>query len=188
MLALKTAWVVCLCLACLSACRRDSTPGAGQVPSSQPGASPAPALAPSSASAALAPPDKVRSAHDLPDEPAIPARPPSDHAVEIKASHILIAYQGARGAGPGVTRSREEAKGLANHVDIQARAGADFEQLVLKYSDDPQARSNRGNLGKFGRAQFDKAFSDAAFELMKQEIAIEPVETDSGFHIIKRTE
>ncbi|MET0795201.1 MAG: peptidylprolyl isomerase, partial [Polyangiaceae bacterium] len=116
------------------------------------------------------------------------AHPPSDNATRIKAWHILIAYKGAEGADPKVTRSREEAKALAEHVDIQARAGADFAELVAKYSDDPKAKINKGNLGELTRTSMVKPFTDAAFGLMKQEIGYDPVETAFGFHIIKRTE
>ena len=124
--------------------------------------------------------------HDMPD--GTRPRPPSDNAKQIKAYHILIAYKGALRAGPSVTRSKEEALALANHVDIEARAGADFEALVLKYSDDPDAKTNRGYLGQITRTQMVKPFTDAAFGLMKQEIGVDPVETAFGFHIIKRTE
>ncbi len=116
------------------------------------------------------------------------AHPPSDNAKRIKASHILIAYKGAQDADPKVTRSRDEAKALAEHVGMQARAGADFTELVAKYSDDPKTKTNRGNLGELTRTSMVKPFTDAAFGLLKQEIAYEPVETVFGFHIIKRTE
>lgn len=185
MLAMKTDWGVSLCLWCLAACSRETPPDTATTPIVSAAAL---VSALTVAGSRGERPMPGRGPHDMPDDPPLPPRPVSDGAVQIRAAEILISYKGARDAGSGVTRSREEAKALANHLDIQARAGADFEGLVLKYSDDPRARERRGDLGRFGRAQFDQAFTAAAFELMKQEIGIDPVETDSGFHIIKRTE
>jgi parvulin-like peptidyl-prolyl isomerase len=100
----------------------------------------------------------------------------------------LIAYQGAQDAPPQVTRDKEAARKLANRVGLEARAGAPFTDLVAKYSDDPRAKANDGKLGRISRTQMAKPFTDAAFGLMVKEITMDPVETASGFHIIKRTE
>lgn len=122
----------------------------------------------------------------MPDKP--PPRPPSDQAKVIKASQILIAYKGALDAAPTVTRDKAAALKLAKFVGVEARAGADFESLVAKYSDDPKAKATAGELGTLTRSQMAKPFTDAAFELMVKEITMDPVETAAGFHIIKRTE
>lgn len=122
----------------------------------------------------------------MPEGP--PPRPPSDNAKSIKASQILIAYQGAQDAPASVTRDKEAAKKLAEFVSLEARAGADFGALVAKYSDDPKTRASEGRLGQISRTQMAKPFTDAAFGLMVKEITIDPVETAYGFHIIKRTE
>ena len=170
-----------------SACNRPAEPGPAPVAKEQVTARPEAPKAPAPAADPTGmgtPPSRHES--DLPDVPL--AHPASDNAKQIKASHILIAYKGAQDAGPAVTRSREEAKSLADHVDIQARAGADFSELVAKYSDDPKAKTNHGALGELTRSSMVKPFTDAAFGLMKQEIGYEPVETVFGFHIIKRTE
>jgi peptidyl-prolyl cis-trans isomerase D len=117
-----------------------------------------------------------------------PPHPPPTTAKEITASHILIAYRGALHAPPGVTRTKDQAKVLAEQVAKLATAGADFGDLAVKYSDDPSVKQNFGNLGKFSRGQMEKPFSDAAFALIVMEITLEPVETALGFHIIRRTE
>ncbi|MEI9939970.1 MAG: peptidylprolyl isomerase [Pseudomonadota bacterium] len=122
----------------------------------------------------------------MPDGP--PPHPPSDNAKLIKASHVLIAYQGALDAAPTVTRDKETARKLANFVGIEARAGANFGDLAAKYSDDPKTKANDGRLGQISRTQMAKPFTDAAFGLMVNEVTIDPVETAFGFDIIKRTE
>ena len=171
-----------LWLLALSACRRASEPRPG------PAASATAALASSSARQQSTAAERRSSVHDrdLPDAP--PPRPPSDHAKRIQASHILIAYQGAQDAAPSVLRDRAAAEKLADSVGLEARAGADFAALVVKYSDDPKTKANAGQLGEISRDQMTKSFTDAAFGLMVKEITMNPVETAYGFHIIKRTE
>lgn len=174
------------CALMLPGCNRPSEPPPG------PGAGKASAPASASASepvAAPAPSTQHHSSvhdHDLPDGP--PPRPPSDNAALIRASQILIAYKGALDAPATVTRDKEAAKRLADHVGQEARAGAVFGDLAAKYSDDPKTKADGGQLGQISRTQMAKPFTDAAFNLMVKEITMDPVETAFGFHIIKRTE
>ncbi len=121
-------------------------------------------------------------------ELTVPPRPPSDNAKQITVWHILIAYKGAQNAPPAVTRTKDEAKALADQVDRLCRAGQDFGDLAQKYSDDPAVAQNHGNLGKITRDELDKPFTDAAFALMKMETGMDPVDTAVGFQIIRRTE
>lgn len=103
----------------------------------------------------------------------------------VEASHILISYQGAKNAKPEVTRTKEEAKALAEEVLVEARKeGADFAALARKHSDGPSAE-NGGDLGLFGKGRMVGPFDEAVFALEVGEIA-GPVETDFGYHIILR--
>lgn len=90
-------------------------------------------------------------------------------------------------AAPTVTRSKDEAKKLAAEVMNKAKKGQDFAGLAKQYSDEPGAKDRAGNLGKFGKTQMVKPFSEAAFALKPGQIS-DIVETDFGFHVIKRTE
>lgn len=101
---------------------------------------------------------------------------------EVKASHILIAYAGARGSR--AKRSKDEAAKLAAEIAQKARAGEDFTALVKKYSDDPSAKRNNGDLGYFTWGRMVPEFQEAAFAMQPGEIS-EPVETSYGFHVIK---
>lgn len=105
----------------------------------------------------------------------------------VGASHVLIAYQGATRANPSVTRTKEEARALAEKVTGLAKAtGADFAAIAKEHSDGPSGPRG-GVLGVFGRGQMTAAFEKAAFGLKVGEIA-GPVETPFGFHVILRTE
>jgi parvulin-like peptidyl-prolyl isomerase len=152
----------------LAACADLTTPGTGAPPPQ-----PEPAAAEPPAEAAPAP------------TPApTPAPAPEE---KVAASHVLIQYKGSMRAAPTITRSKEEAKKLATDVMLKAKKGQDFAALAKQYSDEPGAKDRAGALGKFGKSQMVKPFADAAFALKPGEIS-NLVETDFGFHVIKRTE
>ena len=180
--------LVGLLVLALCACSKVSEPAPGPTPA-KPAALPAASApsAPSSTAGNPGDPGWRGGLHGSPDEFKSPPHPKSDNATEISAWDLLIAYQGALNAGPSVTRSKAEAESLAIHLSEQARAGADFKELVRKYSDDPISKANLGDLGKFKRADKSKAFSDAAFDLMKMEVTPLPIEAPDGFHLIRRT-
>ena len=120
---------------------------------------------------------------------AAPSPAPSAPAEEerIGASHVLIQYKGSMRASPEIKRSKDEAKKLAAEVMAKAKKGADFADLAKQYSDEPGAKQRAGTLGKFGKGNMVKPFADAAFALKPGQIS-DVVETDFGFHVIKRTE
>ncbi|MDK1030846.1 MAG: peptidylprolyl isomerase [Planctomycetia bacterium] len=111
--------------------------------------------------------------------------PEEEAAKEIKASHILISYEGAQRTE--AKRTKAEAKTLAEKVLKEVRAdGADFAALAQKHSDGP-SKTKGGDLGLFGKGKMAPAFDEASFKLKVGEIS-GIVETPFGFHIIKRTQ
>ena len=107
-------------------------------------------------------------------------------APSVKASHTLIAYQGATRANPDVKRSKEEAQKLANELLITAKkSNTDFAAFATENSDGPSA-SKGGDLGWFYEGQMVEKFNDFVFANKKGTIGL--VETDFGFHIIKVTD
>lgn len=150
-------------------------------PSSAPAAS---ASAPAAAATSATSPTAATAA-DAAATPSTPsaAAPPD----AVAAQHVLVAYRGAQRAPKSVTRSKAEAKKRAEEVAAKAKAGADFTALVAEYSDDPEATSRLGSVGKFTRDKMAKPFSDAAFALAVGETS-GVVETPFGFHVIKRNQ
>jgi parvulin-like peptidyl-prolyl isomerase len=106
---------------------------------------------------------------------------------EIGARHILIMHADSRSKPDTVTRSKAEARKRAEEVLAKLKAGANFDELVKEYTDEPGGVDRGGDLGIFDRTQMVKAFSEAAFALKVGELS-GVVETQFGYHIIKRTE
>ncbi len=104
----------------------------------------------------------------------------------IRASHILIAYDGVTNPTPGVTRSKEEAQRLANRLLRQARRNPDdFESLARNNSDGP-SKTLGGDLGFYQEGAMAPEFFDYTNRNRVGRIGL--VETDFGFHIIKITD
>jgi peptidyl-prolyl cis-trans isomerase SurA len=102
----------------------------------------------------------------------------------IRVAHILVTYTGT-GAIDEQQRTREEALQRALDVAFRAKQGEDFGELALEFSDDKRTNENGGRLAplRFGHAVAE--FEDAAFNLAVGEVS-DVVETEFGFHVIKR--
>ena len=104
----------------------------------------------------------------------------------LRASHILIAFEGATRAPARVTRTKEEARREANRVLRLARRGNNnFEELAKEYSDGP-TKNRGGDLGFFQEGQMATEFFNFVDKNRVGRIGL--VETEFGFHIIKVTD
>jgi len=66
------------------------------------------------------------------------------------------------------------------------KTGEKFGNLAKEFSTDKGSGKREGNLGYFTKGMMVKPFEDAAFKLQIGEIS-EPIKTEFGYHIIKRT-
>ena len=66
------------------------------------------------------------------------------------------------------------------------KAGGKFGNLAKEFSTDKGSGKKEGNLGYFTKGMMVKPFEDTAFKLQIGEIS-EPIKTEFGYHIIKRT-
>lgn len=87
----------------------------------------------------------------------------------VRASHILV-------------KTEEE----ATNIIQQIINGTDFEELAQQHSIDRASGSKGGDLGVFGRGDLRPEFEEAVFRLKVGAIS-GVVNTDLGYHIIKRT-
>lgn len=85
----------------------------------------------------------------------------------INAAHILV-------------KTLEEAVEIKKKID----AGADFGEMAMRHSTCPSKQSG-GQLGFFQKGQMVKPFEDVAFATEVGKIS-EPVQTQFGYHLIKR--
>jgi len=101
----------------------------------------------------------------------------------VKASHILVTWEGAERANPEIKRTKEEAEARANDLLKQANAeGSVFAQLARDNSDGPSAPRG-GDLGYFQEGVMTPKFNDFAFGNAEGYIGL--VETEFGYHIVR---
>ncbi|MDX9702849.1 MAG: peptidylprolyl isomerase [Candidatus Auribacterota bacterium] len=98
---------------------------------------------------------------------------------QVHARHILLKVPET--ADEAMVNSVKE---RADEILEKAKAGEDFAELAMQYSEGPTA-PNGGDLGFFGKGSMVQPFEDAAFSIVAGEIFPEPVKTRFGFHIIK---
>lgn len=98
---------------------------------------------------------------------------------EVNASHILLMVP------QGSTMEQEE-EILKKMVQIRNEivAGKDFDEAAVEYSEDPSAKTNKGNLGYFTAFQMVVPFENAAFTTPVGQIS-QPVRSSFGYHILK---
>lgn len=105
---------------------------------------------------------------------------------KVKASHILISWEGTRVPNKKEKRTKEQAKAKAEGLLAQAQANPGmFMILAMSNSDDSSAQQG-GDLGFFGPGQMVKPFNDFAFNNPIGKIGL--VETEFGYHIIQVTD
>jgi protein-export membrane protein SecD len=99
---------------------------------------------------------------------------------EVKASHLLICYQGAEGCTASTTKDQALAK-----IKALAKIATpkNFTQLVKQNSTEPGAAQSGGELGWFGEGAMVKPFEDAVFPQKVGTISF-IVETKFGYHLI----
>ena len=99
----------------------------------------------------------------------------------VTAQHILFRTQEL------TPEELAETRELATDVVERAKAGEDFAELAMEYSEDTGSAQFGGDLGSFGPGQMVPAFESAAFALGPGATS-DLVETEFGIHIIRVNE
>jgi len=103
---------------------------------------------------------------------------------EVKASHILICYQGAEQCSGNLTKEQAYAK----IKEIKAKATPkNFADLAKANSTEPGAKDSGGDLGWFAKGAMVEPFEKTAWEQKVGTISY-VVETKFGYHLIYKTD
>ncbi len=86
---------------------------------------------------------------------------------KVQASHILFSTEDT-----------------ANMIYDSLKNGANFDDMAARYSIDPSAKTNKGDLGWFTWGRMDPTFQDQIFKLNPGDIS-KPFKTRYGWHIAK---
>jgi len=98
---------------------------------------------------------------------------------ELNISHLLIEVE--------LGATEEESEKALKKINLILKKieteNKDFEEMAYRYSDDPSAKENRGNLGYISAFQTVYPFESAAYNLDIGKISA-PVKTKFGYHLI----
>ncbi|MBN1397771.1 MAG: peptidylprolyl isomerase [Bacteroidetes bacterium] len=97
---------------------------------------------------------------------------------ELRVSHILLRIQ--KNASPEDT---QKVYSQAMNI-IEQIPHTPFDTLAVRYSEDPTAKKNYGDLGFFTAGRMVPEFENACYSLKPGEYTKKPVRTQFGYHII----
>jgi len=101
----------------------------------------------------------------------------------VTVRHILISAPAPGPDGKVDQATVDAAKAKAEDVLKQLKAGAKFEDLAKKYSEDPGSKDKGGLIGPIQKGQTVAEFEKAAFGAQKGQ-TVGPIKSSFGFHII----
>lgn len=102
----------------------------------------------------------------------------------VQSRHILIRYQGSFRASDAITRSKEDAKSMADSIArVLKRNKKKFEALAKTLSDDKSNSDKGGDLGYVGPGKMTKELNDFIFDNKTGTLGV--VETEFGFHVVE---
>lgn len=101
---------------------------------------------------------------------------------DVRASHILIKV-----SPDALPKDTLAAYNKVIDLRKQVEKGAKFEDLAKKYSEDPSAKENSGDLGYFTSLRMVYPFENAAYTTPVGKMSM-PVRTRFGYHLIKVTD
>jgi len=112
------------------------------------------------------------------------AREPVANSAQVK--HILISWQEIGNDPRAKERTKAQAEALVRSLMTQIKAGADFDLLMKQHSEDPGSASSARAYPVSPDAQLVIEFKQLALRLNVNEVGV--VQSDFGFHVMKRTE
>lgn len=92
----------------------------------------------------------------------------------VNVSHVLVNF------GTDTAAAKKKAEDIFKRV----KAGEDINSLAEQLSDEPSAKTAKGDLGWFTKGAMVKEFEDASFNAKDGEV-VGPVKTQFGFHVLQ---
>ncbi|MAU93464.1 MAG: hypothetical protein CMJ93_04580 [Planctomycetes bacterium] len=95
-----------------------------------------------------------------------------DEPEQIRIQHILISFAGTRTTA---TRTQEEAETLATEILKRAKAGEDFDSLVVEFTDDPGGKdtSPKGKYAMLNTGRHNAEADAKSAEIQKEAMALQ---------------
>lgn len=113
------------------------------------------------------------------------AREPTTNNADVK--HILIGWKDIQAKQEAAAkRTKAEAEDIVRKVLEQLKGGADFDAMMKQYSEDPGSASSGRSYKVTTDAQLVIEFKQLGMRLKVGEVGV--VESDFGFHIMKRVD
>ena len=129
-------------------------------------------------------PDPVAQSSDVVSADIL-SREPVANTAQVK--HILIGWKDTDGSDARKEkRTKADAEALVKSLMTQIKAGADFDMLMKQHSEDPGSAANARAYPVSPDAQLVIEFKQLSLRLNVTEVGV--VQSDYGFHIIKRVE
>ena len=100
---------------------------------------------------------------------------------EVKVAHIMVRTRDPKDS-IGVAEAEDRIRTIHNELV----AGAPWQEMAMKYSDDKSSSGKGGELPWFGTGKMVESFEDASFALTEDGQISAPFRTSFGWHIVKR--
>ncbi|HET7373985.1 MAG TPA: peptidylprolyl isomerase [Gemmatimonadaceae bacterium] len=107
-------------------------------------------------------------------------------ANESQVKHILIGWEDTDHDPRAAKRSKKDAEQVVQNLMKQITAGADFDALMKQWSEDPGSANSARAYPVSPDAQLVIEFKQLGLRLKVGEVGV--VQSDYGFHIMKRVE
>ena len=129
-------------------------------------------------------PEPVPQSSDVISADILSREPLANNA---KVKHILIGWNDGDGHDPrAAKRTKKDAEDQIRSLMTQLKAGADFDALMKQWSEDPGSASSGRSYDVSPDAQLVIEFKQLGLRLKVGEVGV--VQSDYGFHIMKRVE
>jgi len=113
-----------------------------------------------------------------------------NQAIKLIGETPILEFKEQSAAPPDNTdiiKFNNDAKKTADDILAQAKSGQDFTQLARQFSEDEGSKVQGGDLNWFAKGVMVQPFEDAVFGIKVGDIYPTVVESQFGYHIIKKT-